>query len=81
MSGNAVETAMANAAKAGRALDAFDQIVEGYCKAGGIRLDKFGMDSVAQPDLIHNMRKGRDFRRSTIRKILQHIEDGGSQSA
>lgn len=69
-----IEAAKANAAKAGRALDAFDAIVETYVKVAGIRLDKFGMDAVAQPDLIHNMRKGRDFRRSTLRKILRHIE-------
>lgn len=81
MSDAALEAVMANAGKAGRALDAFDTLVESYVKTGGIRLDKFGMDAVGQTDLIHNLRKGRDFRRSTIRKVLQHIEDGGSQSA
>lgn len=81
MTETALEAAKANAAKAGRALDAFDQIVEGYIKASGLRLDRFGMEAVGQPDMIHNMRKGRDFRRSTLRKALHYIETGEAQSA
>lgn len=69
-----LETVQNNARKAGAALDAFDTIVEGFIKASGVRVDRFGYEAVNQPDFVHNMRKGRDFRRGTMRKVLQHIE-------
>jgi hypothetical protein len=67
----------AKAAEAGAALDAFDEIVEAYLKANGDRLDCFGVMAANRTDLVHQMRKGRDFRRSTMRRVFAYMERGG----
>ncbi len=65
------------AAEAGAALDAFNEIVEAYLKAKGERLDCFGVMAANRTDLVHQMRKGRDFRRSTLRRVYAYMERGG----
>jgi hypothetical protein len=66
------------AADARAALDAFDEIVEAYLKANGDRLDCFGVMAANRTDLVHQMRKGRDFRRSTMRRVFAYMENSGS---
>lgn len=65
------------AAEARAALDAFDEIVEAYLKASEQRLDHFGIFAARRTDLVHQMRKGKDFRRSTIRRVFAYMESGG----
>lgn len=65
--------AKANARKALVALDAIDAIVESYIASSDTTLVRFGLESSGQPDLVHRMRRGVDMRRSTLRKVLEHI--------
>lgn len=69
----ALATAKANARKALAALDAFDAIVESYLASSGVTLARFGMDAGGQPEFVYRMRNHKDFRRSTMRRVLQHI--------
>lgn len=61
------------AAEALAALDAFDEMVEGFVRSEGIRTDRFGMMAANRPDLVHQMRRGRDFRRSTMRRVFEYM--------
>lgn len=64
------------ARKAGAAMDAFGPICEGFLKASGMRVDAFGFAAANRADFMHSMRKGKDFRRSSMRKVLAFIEGG-----
>jgi len=71
-----LEIIRSNAAKIGAAMDAIEPTVESYIRATGCRIDGFGLDAVGQADFVFNMRKGRNFRRSTIRHALDFIATG-----
>jgi hypothetical protein len=66
-------TAKANARKALAALDAFDAIVEAYLASSGTTVARFGLEAGGQPEFVYRMRHKKDFRRSTMRRVLQHI--------
>lgn len=73
--------AKANARKALAALDAFDAIVEGYLSASGMSVARFGLEAGGQLELVYRLRRGTDFRRSTMRKVLDRIANGAEQVA
>lgn len=59
-----------HAAEALAALDAFEDLVEGFMKAKNLRADRFGLMAVDRPDFVYRMRRGTDFRRSTLRQVV-----------
>lgn len=61
------------AAEALAALDSFDDLVEAFLGADGARADRFGWLAADRPDLVHQMRRGTDFRRSTLRRVMAYI--------
>lgn len=64
-----------NARKALAAMDAFDAIVEGYLASSGVSVARFGLDAGGQPEFIYKLRRRVDFRRSTMRRVLEHIAE------
>lgn len=58
------------------ALDGFDTLVETFLRANNQRLDHFGLLAVGRPDFVYRMRRGTDFRRSTLRQVVAFM--GGS---
>lgn len=69
-----LDTVRNNARKAGAAMDAFPAICETFIKESGMPVGAFGFQAAGQADFVHNLRKGRDFRRSTMRKVLSFVE-------
>jgi predicted transcriptional regulator len=70
---DALTAARSNARKALAALDAFDAIVENYVTSSGVAIARFGLEAGGQPEFIYKLRRGTDFRRSTMRRVLDHI--------
>lgn len=66
-------TAKANARKALAALDAFDTIVESYLTSSDVTVAAFGFAVSGQPEFVYRLRHKKDFRRSTMRRVLAHI--------
>ncbi|SIQ76195.1 hypothetical protein [Bosea sp. TND4EK4] len=55
------------------ALNSFDDVVEAYLSSNPERIDRFGMMAADRPDFVHRMRKGQDFRRSTLQRVAAYI--------
>jgi predicted transcriptional regulator len=68
------------AAEALAALDAFDDLVEAFLKANSVRADRFGLMAVDRPDFIYRMRRGTDFRRSTLRQVVAFMGSGDEKA-
>lgn len=53
--------------------DLIEQI-EAYCQATGIAQTKFGEMAVNDPNLMRDLRNGRELRRKTMARILSTIQ-------
>lgn len=73
MSDGDLENVKSNARKALNALDAFDAIVEGYLETSNVAIARFGLEAGGQTEFVYKLRKGVDFRRSTLRRVLNYI--------
>lgn len=55
------------------ALGRFPVIVENYLRLSHVPQTHFSKDSGGGVDFVRHMREGRDLRRSTVIRVLQHI--------
>jgi hypothetical protein len=55
------------------ALNSFDEVVEAYLQSYPERVDRFGVMAAGEAGFVHRMRKGKDFRRSTMRRVVAYI--------
>ncbi|WP_336812448.1 hypothetical protein [Bosea sp. MMO-172] len=63
------------AKEAREALDAFDATVEAFLRASESRVDFFGMAAAGSATFVFEMRKGRNFRRNRLKRVLAFIEN------
>lgn len=61
------------------AIDAFPGIVETYLTLTGAPATVFGKASGGGIDFVRHMREPRDLRRSTLVRVLRHIEVAGKR--
>lgn len=63
------------AAAGAAALSEFVQIVERYMAVSGRQQSEFGEQAAGSRDFVRHMREGRDFRLSTVLRVLSHVRD------
>lgn len=51
--------------------------VERYLKRSGMAATRFGREAVRDPRLVHDMRKGREPRERTARRIARFLDSHG----
>lgn len=70
---NEIKRIRSAALAAAAALESFDALAQDYIKATGVTQTRFSFESCGQVDFMRLLREGRDFRRSTVLKVLQFM--------
>ena len=64
---------LVRAASAARVIGEFTEIVEEFLRVSRMPTSRFGREAAGSVDFVRHLREGRDFRRSTLQKVLDYI--------
>lgn len=62
-----------DAAELRAALDSFPQLISSFMLNAGVAETRLSRDGYGSPDFVHQVRRGRNFRLDTLKKMLDYM--------